>query len=42
MSTSTCRGGGLTTELVAGWVTGLVAELTVIAMDDERGLRVSR
>ena len=42
MSTSTCRGGGLTTGLVAELVAEWVAELTVIAMDDERGLRVSR
>ena len=50
MLTSTCRGGGLTTEWVAGWVAEWVAErvaervseLPVIAMDDERGLRVSR
>ena len=42
MLTSTCRGGGLTTERVAEWVAERVAKLTVIAMDDERGLRVSR
>ena len=46
MLTSTCRGGGLTTEWVAGLVAERVAErvseLPVIAMDDERRLRVSR
>ena len=38
MSASTCRGGGLVAERVAE----RVSELPVIAMDDERGLRVSR